>query len=69
MAISSECKENILKSIEKLPSQKVQEVIDFIEFLKMKSHLKTSGVDTPSLLLQQDALTKIWEDEEDPYEL
>lgn len=69
MAISSESKENILKSIETLPSQKIQEVIDFIEFLKLRSRLKPTGIDTPSLLLQQDTLRKIWEDEEELYEL
>lgn len=69
MAISSESKENILKSIETLPSQKIQEVIDFIEFLKLRSRIKPTGIDTPSLLLQQDTLRKIWEDEEELYEL
>ena len=67
MAISPQSKEYILKSIEILPPQKVQEVIDFIEFLRRRA--KPSGVDEPSLLLQQDALAKIWGDEEDLYEL
>ncbi len=67
MAISPQSKEYILKSIEILPPQKVQEVIDFIEFLRIRA--KPSGVDESSLFLQQDTLVKIWEDEEDLYEL
>jgi len=67
MAVSPQSKKYILKSIEILPPQKVQEVIDFIEFLKIRS--KPSGVDEPSILLQQDTLVKIWGDEEDLYEL
>jgi hypothetical protein len=67
MAVSPQSKEYILKSIEILPPQKVQEIIHFIEFLRTRS--KSSGVDEPSLLLQQDTLAKIWGDEEDLYEL
>lgn len=69
MHISTENKDYIIKSIENLPPQKVQEVIDFIDFLLMRSQDEASGVDVPSLLLQQDALSKIWEDEKDLYEL
>ncbi|MBW2119589.1 MAG: DUF2281 domain-containing protein [Deltaproteobacteria bacterium] len=69
MPISTESKEYILKSIESLPPQKVQEVLDFIDFLRMRFRTEQSGVDEPSLLLQQNALVKIWENEEDLYEL
>ncbi len=69
MHISTENKDYIIKSIENLPPQKVQEVIDFIDFLLMRSQDEASGVDVPSLLLQQDVLSKIWEDEKDLYEL
>ena len=69
MHISTENKDYIIKSIENLPPQKVQEVIDFIDFLLMRSQDEVSGVDVPSLLLQQEVLSKIWEDEQDLYEL
>jgi hypothetical protein len=69
MHISTKNKDYIIKSIENLPPQKVQEVIDFIDFLLMRSQDEASGVDVPSLLLQQDVLSKIWEDEKDLYEL
>ena len=69
MSISMENKEYILKSIEGLPPQKVQEVLDFIDFLRMRFRPNQSGVDESALLLQQNALLKIWENEEDLYEL
>ena len=69
MALSSESKENILKGIEDLPPQKVEEVIDFIHFLRTRSRSGPSAVDQSSLILQQDALGKIWDEEEDLYEL
>ena len=69
MPIPVNNKEYILKSIETLPPEKLQEVIDFIDFLQMRSHLQQSIVDESSLLLQQNALAKIWENEEDLYEL
>ena len=69
MPISVDNKEYILKSIETLPPEKLQEVIDFIVFLQIRSQLQQSIVDEPFLLLQQNALAKIWENEEDLYEL
>ena len=69
MPISTESQEYILKGIENLPPQKVQEVIDFIEFLRIRLPSKPSGVAKSSLLLQQDTLAEIWESEEDLYEL
>jgi hypothetical protein len=69
MPIPVNNKEYILKSIETLPPEKLQEVIDFIDFLQIRSQLQQSMVDESSLLLQQNALAKIWENEEDLYEL
>ena len=54
---------------EGLPPELIQEVIDFIEFLKIKK-MKKAGVDYESLLLQQESLSRIWKAEsEDLYEL
>ena len=62
-------KEHIIKNIEDLSPELIQEVIDFIEFLKIKK-MKKTGVDYESLLLQQDSLNRIWKAEsEDLYEL
>ena len=69
MTISSENKENILKRIENIPPQEVQKVIDFIDYLTLQSRSKSSAIDKPYLLLQQNTLAKIWQDEEDLYEL
>ena len=69
MPIPVDNKEYILKSIETLPPEKLQEVIDFIDFLQIRSHLQQSIADKSFLLLQQNALAKIWENEEDLYEL
>jgi len=69
MPIPVKNKEYILKNIETLPPEKLQEVIDFIDFLQIRSQLQQSMVDESSLLLQQNALAKIWENEEDLYEL
>ena len=69
MPISAESKDYILRNIEALPPHRVEEVIDFIEFLKKKSRDHRSGVDKSSLILQQASLNRIWEDEEDLYEL
>ena len=69
MTISVENRDHILKSIETLPPHKIEEIIHFIEFLQAKSSSKRSAVNESWLLLQQASLTKIWEDEEDLYEL
>jgi hypothetical protein len=69
MAISIENKEYILKSIDALPPHRIEEVIDFIEFLRTRSHGRRSAVTESSLILQQASLSKIWEDDEDLYEL
>jgi len=47
----------------------IQEVIDFIKFLKIKE-MKKTGIDYNSLLIQQRSLGRIWDIEsEDLYEL
>ena len=62
-------KEIIVKDIEELSPELIQEVIDFIAFLKNKRAKKTV-VNYHSLILQQENLSKIWNTEsEDLYEL
>ena len=62
-------KEIIVKDIEELTPELIQEVIDFIGFLKNK-RLKKTVVNGHSLILQQENLSKIWNTEsEDLYEL
>jgi len=69
MATLTNYKELIIKDLEELPPELIQEVIDFIEFLKVK-RMKKTGVDYESLLLQQESLSRIWKAEsEDLYEL
>ncbi len=69
MNISMNNIESLSKHLDGLPPELLEEVIDFIDFLKMKK--VESGNDAPgSLLLQQDSLDKIWHDEsEDLYAL
>ncbi len=69
MGIAVNYKETMIKQLEDLSPELIQEVIDFVEFLKIK-RMKTSGVDYSSLLLQQESLSRIWDSEsEDLYEL
>lgn len=69
MGIAVNYKETIIRQLEDLSPELIQEVIDFVEFLKIK-RMKTSGVDSNSLLLQQESLSRIWDSEsEDLYEL
>ncbi len=69
MGIAVNYKETMIKQLEDLSPELIQEVIDFVEFLKIK-RMKTSGVDSNSLLLQQESLSRIWDSEsEDLYEL
>lgn len=68
MALSTEGKERIIRELEGLPAEKVEEVLNFIGYLKMKK--LNSGVDAASLVLQQQSLSKVWDGEgEDLYEL
>ena len=60
---------SIIKRIEELTPDMIQEVIDFIDFLKLKRMDKLNS-DKGALLLQQESLRRIWEsDAEDLYEL
>ena len=69
MGITVNYKELIVKDLEELPPELIQEVIDFVEFLKIKK-LRKAGVDYELLLLQQESLNRIWKAEsEDLYEL
>lgn len=69
MSIAVNYKETIIRQLENLSPELIQEVIDFAEFLKIK-RMKTSGVDPDSLLLQQESLGRIWDRKsEDLYEL
>lgn len=69
MDIAVNYKEAVTKQLENLSPELIEEVIDFIEFLKIK-RMKKDGVDSSSLLLQQESLSKIWDSEsEDVYEL
>ena len=63
MAVVETSQTSIIKHIEGLTPDMIQEVIDFIDFLKLKR-------DIGPLLLQQESLRRIWEsDVEDLYEL
>ncbi|MBU4220494.1 MAG: DUF2281 domain-containing protein [Euryarchaeota archaeon] len=61
----------LIKVVDKLPEDKVIEVIDFAKFLKNQhSGTSKSQIDKSSLLLQQRSLGKIWDSpEEDIYDL
>jgi len=69
MGIAIDYKEIIIKDLEDLTPELIQEVIDFVEFLKNK-RMKKRGVDYSSLLIQQESLSRIWDEEsEDLYDL
>jgi hypothetical protein len=69
MAIVDSGETSIIKRIEGLTPDMIQEVIDFIDFLKLKRMDKLNG-DKGALLVQQESLRRIWESEaEDLYEL
>ncbi len=69
MAIADSSETSIIKRIEGLTPDMIQEVIDFIDFLKLKRMDKLNSV-KGALLLQQESLRRIWEsDDEDLYEL
>jgi hypothetical protein len=57
--------------MERLPEEKVVEVVDFAKFLLARYWQgANSQIDESSLLLQQKAVARIWDDpEEDVYEL
>jgi hypothetical protein len=61
--------ETITKKLQDLSPELLEEVIDFIEFLKIK-RMKKGHVDVSSLLLQQESISRIWDSEnEEVYEL
>ena len=69
MAIVDSIQTNIIKRIEGLTPDMIQQIIDFIDFLKLKRMDKLNS-DKGELLLQQESLRRIWEsDDEDLYEL
>ena len=69
MAVVESSQTSIIKRIEVLTPDMIQEVIDFIDFLKLKRMDKLNR-DNGALLLQQESLRRIWEsDVEDLYEL
>jgi len=62
-------KEILEKNLADLSPELIQEVFDFIQFLKEKKMPET-GSDYNSLLMQQDSLGRIWAKEpEDLYEI
>jgi len=62
-------KEAILKQLNELPPELTQEVLDFIEFLRIK-RVKKGMSKQDLLLIQQENLRKIWDSEdEDLYEI
>ena len=52
-------KETILKQLEELPPELTQEVLDFIDFLRIK-RVKKGMSEQNLLLIQQENLRKIW---------
>jgi hypothetical protein len=56
--------------IDRLPEAKVEELLDYASYLGSRYSPPQEGVTEESLLLQQEALKKIWDNpEEDIYDL
>jgi hypothetical protein len=69
MSMNVNYEETITKKLQDLSPELLEEVIDFIEFLKIK-RMKKGHIDVNSLLLQQESISRIWDSEnEDVYEL
>jgi len=69
MTIEDNSQTAIIKRIEGMTPGMIQEVIDFIDFLKLKK-MDNLNSNNGVLLLQQEGLRRIWEsDTEDLYEL
>lgn len=69
MSMNVNYEEIITKKLQDLSPELLEEVIDFIEFLKIK-RMKKGNMDVSSLLIQQESLNRIWQSEnEDVYEL
>jgi len=64
-------KAELVEMLEQLPDEIIAEVIDFGKYLTSQYPQKSgSQIDERALLLQQNALSKIWDDpEENVYEL
>ena len=68
MEASRKFQQELYCIMEKLPNEKVLELIDFANFLMLKS--SKLAIDEGALLIQQESLKKIWDNpEEDIYEL
>lgn len=68
MEASRKFQKELSSIVDKLPNEKVLEVIDFARFLVNKS--SKSAIDEGALLIQQESLKRIWDNpEEDIYEL
>ncbi len=65
------CKTELLQLINDLPEEKIMELFDYARFLVSEYYRRrVSQIDQDSLLFQQQALSKIWDNaEEDLYEL
>ena len=57
-------KEAVLKQLDELPPELTQEVLDFIEFLRIK-RAKRGMTEQNLLLIQQENLRKIWDSEDE----
>ncbi len=69
MDIAVNNKETISKHLDGLTPELIEEVIDFIEFLKIK-RMESDNRAQGALLLQQESLDRIWHNEsEDLYAL
>ena len=70
MATTKLYEKDLINIFERLPEDKANELLDFAHFLAFQYSKKpSSGVDKAALLLQQKALSKIWDNpEEDIYE-
>ena len=68
MSVNVNYEEIITKKLQDLSPELLEEVIDFIEFLKLK-RMKKGYIYDSSLLIQQESLNRIWHSEnEDFYE-
>ncbi|MBI5554426.1 MAG: DUF2281 domain-containing protein [Elusimicrobia bacterium] len=71
MAATKLYEKDLINIFERLPEDKANELLEFAHFLAFQYSKKPSSkVDKAALLLQQKALSKIWDNpEEDIYEL
>jgi hypothetical protein len=69
MGVSITENETIIRHFEGLTPDMVQEIIDFIEFLKIRRMEKSNSAQS-TLVIQQQSLDRIWHNEsEDLYEI